>query len=117
MTRRAKPKPDPDNPGQFLPNGQAAKSGLNKPILDAGWGVFLTVLLAKTESAGRLIVEVPAPNTSHTCSVCGHCAEGNRKVQARFACLACGHRAHTDVNAAINVVRAGPVRHADVQAA
>ncbi len=29
MLRRAKPVPDPDNPGQFLPNGARAKSGLN----------------------------------------------------------------------------------------
>ncbi len=29
MVRRAKPVPDPDNPGQFLPNGAAAKTGLN----------------------------------------------------------------------------------------
>nr|WP_241831875.1 transposase [Parafrankia soli] len=38
MTRRAAPRPDPDRPGVFLPNGQAAKSGLNKSVLDAGWG-------------------------------------------------------------------------------
>jgi len=31
MLRRAKPVPDPDNPGQYLPNGAAAKTGLNKP--------------------------------------------------------------------------------------
>ncbi len=29
MVRRATPVPDPDNPGQFLPNGAAAKTGLN----------------------------------------------------------------------------------------
>ena len=38
MTRRAKPVPDLENPGAFLPNRQAQKSGLNKSILDAGWG-------------------------------------------------------------------------------
>ena len=32
MVRRPKPKPDPENPGQFLPNGAAAKSGLNRSI-------------------------------------------------------------------------------------
>ena len=41
MVRRAKPKPDPDNPGQFLPNGARAKSGLNRRISDAGWGQFV----------------------------------------------------------------------------
>ena len=40
MVRRAKPTPDPDNPGKFLPNGAGAKSGLNRSISDAGWGQF-----------------------------------------------------------------------------
>jgi putative transposase len=42
MLRRAKPKPDPDNPGMFLPNGARAKSGLNRSISDAGWGQFVS---------------------------------------------------------------------------
>ena len=67
MTRRAKPVPDPDQPGAFLPNGQAAKTGLNKSILDAGWGVFLSVLTAKAEKAGREIISVNPANTSRTC--------------------------------------------------
>ena len=36
MTRRARPVADPDNPGQYLPNGASAKSGLNKAILGKG---------------------------------------------------------------------------------
>ena len=39
MTRRPKPRPAED--GTCEPNGAAAKAGLNKSILDAGWGVFL----------------------------------------------------------------------------
>lgn len=112
MTKRAAPRLDPDRAGAFLPNKQAAKSGLNKSILDAGWGVFLDVLRAKAESAGRVIVEVPAQNTSRTCSTCGHCAVDNRKAQAAFACVACGYAAHADVNAAINILRAGLVLQA-----
>ncbi|MFJ9605930.1 RNA-guided endonuclease InsQ/TnpB family protein, partial [Kitasatospora sp. NPDC101176] len=37
MVRTVKPKPDPDQPGAFLPNGAAAKTGLNRSISDAGW--------------------------------------------------------------------------------
>jgi len=117
MVRRAKPKPDPDSPGEFLPNGQAAKSGLNRSILDAGWGVFFNVLHAKAESAGRLIVEVDAHHTSQRCAKCGHVAEGNRVVQAVFTCVSCGHVAHADVNGAVNILRAGLARQADVKAA
>ena len=40
MTRRPAPRPDPDPPGAHLPNGAAAKAGLNKSIHDAGWGEF-----------------------------------------------------------------------------
>ncbi len=85
----------------------AAKSGLNRSVLDAGWGVFLRVLARKAESAGRELIAVSPANTSRTCSRCGHCAKENRVTQAEFACTACGHTAHADVNAAINILRAG----------
>jgi putative transposase len=107
MVKRAKPKPDPDNPSQFLPNGQAAKSGLNKSIHDAGWSIFLNVLNAKAERAGRTVVGVKAAYTSQTCHECGHCAADNRVTQAAFRCVQCGHAAHADVNAARNILRAG----------
>ncbi|MGW0396216.1 RNA-guided endonuclease InsQ/TnpB family protein, partial [Streptomyces sp. NPDC003042] len=41
MSKAPAPKPDPEVPGTFLPNGAAAKTGLNRSIADAGWGVFL----------------------------------------------------------------------------
>ncbi|WP_310739223.1 transposase [Microbispora sp. H10830] len=85
----------------------AAKSGLNRSILDAGWGVFLRVLAHKAESAGREVIAVNPANTSRTCSRCGHCAKENRLTQAQFRCQACGHEAHADVNAAKNILRAG----------
>ena len=31
----------------------AAKAGLNRSILDAGWGQFISILVAKAEGAGR----------------------------------------------------------------
>jgi len=85
----------------------AAKSGLNRSILDAGWGVFLAVLAAKAESAGRTLIAVNPANTSRTCPSCGHVAKENRVTQAEFVCVTCGHTAHADVNAARNILRAG----------
>ncbi|PZG08110.1 RNA-guided endonuclease InsQ/TnpB family protein [Nonomuraea aridisoli] len=85
----------------------AAKSGLNRGILDAGWGVFLTILSHKAESAGRELIAVNPAGTSRTCARCGHCVRENRVTQAEFRCQACGHAAHADVNAAINILRAG----------
>ncbi|MEU4537913.1 transposase [Streptosporangium sp. NPDC023825] len=85
----------------------AAKSGLNRSILDAGWGVFLTILSHKAESAGRELIAVNPANTSRICARCGHCAKENRPTQAGFHCQRCAHVAHADVNAATNILRAG----------
>jgi putative transposase len=104
MTRRPKPRASGD--GNYEPNGAAAKASLNKSILDAGWGVFLNVLRAKAESAGRVVIGVNPRFTSYMCARCGHTTEGNRN-RARFRCLSCGHVAHADTNAAQNILRAG----------
>ena len=103
----ARPKPRPDGTGDHQPNGAAAKAGLNKSIHDAGWGIFLRVLSAKAESAGRTVIAVDPRHTSQRCAECGHIAAGNRVTQETFRCLACGHQAHADVNAARNILRAG----------
>ncbi len=112
MTRVPAPKSDPGQPGGFLPNGAAAKAGLNRSIHDAGWGVFLTILHAKAESAGREVIAVDPCNTSRRCPRpgCGYTVKENRPTQERFHCVACGHTAHADTVGAINVPRAGLVR-------
>ncbi|WP_240196880.1 RNA-guided endonuclease InsQ/TnpB family protein [Nonomuraea lactucae] len=92
-----------DAPGRNV----AQKSGLNRSVLDAGWGVFLRILAHKAESAGRELIAVAPRNTSRTCARCGHRARDNRVTQAEFACQACGHTAHADINAATNILRAG----------
>lgn len=107
MVRRAKPIPDPEQPGVFLPNGGSAKSGLNRSISDAGWSQFLSILTNKAACAGRDVIAVNPTNTSRTCSSCGHVAAENRLTQAAFICMSCGHTAHADTNAAINILRAG----------
>jgi putative transposase len=112
MLRRAKPKPDPDNPGMFLPNGARAKSGLNRSISDAGWGQFVSILRAKAEDAGRSWIEVDPRHTSDRCERCGHAAPENRVTQAEFACQRCGHTAPADEHAARNILRAGLALHA-----
>ena len=93
MLRRPKPVPDPDNPGQFLPNGAWAKAGLNRRISDAGWGQFVSILRAKAEDAGRVWIEVDPRHTSDRCESCGHAAPENRVTQAEFVCQRCGHTA------------------------
>lgn len=110
MVRAPKPRPDPDNAGAFLPNGAAAKAGLNKSIYDAGWGVFLGTLAHKAESAGRTLIPVDPRNSSRTCLACGHVSGENRTTQQRFECTQCGHAANADQVGALNVaIRAGLV--------
>ncbi len=111
MIRRAKPVPDPDNPGQFLPNGARAKSGLNRSIGDAGWGQFVSILRAKAEEAGRTWIEVDPRHTSDSCEQCGYAAPENRVTQAAFVCQRCTHHAAADEHAARNILRAGLARH------
>ncbi|TXH16355.1 MAG: transposase [Mycobacterium sp.] len=112
MVRRPKPRPDPDNPRQFLPNGAAAKSGLNRSISDAGWGQFVSILNAKAEDAGRIWIEVDPRHTSDRCEACQHAACENRVSQAEFVCQRCSHTAPADEHAARNILRAGLAHHA-----
>ena len=100
MTKRAAPKQEEQ--GKYLPNGQAAKRGLNRAILGSAWGGLKTRLVDKTT-----VVLCPPAYTSQRCSVCGHTEPENRKTQAKFACLACGHSENADLNAAKNIRRAG----------
>jgi putative transposase len=94
----------------------AQKAGLNRSILDAGWGVFLSILTAKAESAGRELIGVNPRNTSRTCPQCGHCCAENRVTQSEFRCVRCGLESHADLVGAVNVLRAGLALH-DAQAA
>ncbi|WP_460653337.1 RNA-guided endonuclease InsQ/TnpB family protein [Kribbella endophytica] len=100
LTRRPTPIADPLQPGAYLPNGRRAKAGLNRGVLSNAWGLLVRRLEQK--AAGRFEKINPA-YTSQTCSVCGHRAPESRESQAVFRCVACGHRAHADVNAAINI--------------
>jgi putative transposase len=80
------------------------KTGLNRGILAAGWSLLRT--RTEHKAPGR-VEDVDPAYTSQQCSVCGHTARDNRESQAVFRCVACGHRAHADVNAARNIAAGG----------
>jgi putative transposase len=86
------------------------KAGLNKSILDQGWGEFARQLEYKQAWQGGWVLYVPAAYTSQTCSQCNHASPGNRKTRELFVCENCGHTANADENAAINIERAGHAR-------
>jgi putative transposase len=105
MTRRPAPKPDPGQPGAFLPNMASAKAGLNKAILDAGWAQFANILNGKAEEAGRRIVFVNPAGTSITCHLCGR--KCTRPKQSAVICPTHG-QIDADINGARNIAtRAG----------
>lgn len=84
-----------------------AKAGLNRAILDQGWSEFRRQLEYKQTWCGGIVVAVDPRNTSRACPACGHVAKENRTTQSRFECVHCGHTAHADVNAAVNILAAG----------
>lgn len=85
----------------------AAKSGLNKSILDQGWYAFRQMLQYKLDWSGGALVLVSPQYTSQRCSECGHTEKANRKSQAVFECVGCGHGEHADTNAAKNILAVG----------
>jgi putative transposase len=108
MTRRAQPVADPAEPGQYVPNGGAAKSGLNRAILSKGWYRFEVALKSAARHSGTQGVKVPAAFTSQRCSACRHVDPKSRESQAVFRCTHCLRPAeHADVNAAKNILAAG----------
>ena len=104
MTKRPKPRPDPDNPGRYLHNGAKAKAGLDRSILSNNWSRLMKRLQDKMGANGGRLVIVPAAYTSQTCHQCGHVAKENRESQAAFKCVECGYKANADINAAMNIL-------------
>ena len=84
-----------------------AKSGLNKSILDQGWGMMVDMLEYKQHWQGGLLIKINPRYTSQTCSQCQHIAKENRRSQARFECVKCTYVANADFNAARNILAAG----------
>jgi putative transposase len=83
----------------------AAKAGLNRSILDVGWGQFTSILVAKAESAGRRVVLVHPASTSIDCHACG--ARCTRPRRDTVVCPVHG-ALDADLNGARNIAtRAG----------
>ncbi len=85
----------------------AQKRGLNRSILTQGWGRLEQMLTYKLAMTHSELLKVPAAYTSQTCSACGSIDPRSRISQATFRCVACGHAANADVNAAQNILAAG----------
>ena len=85
----------------------AAKSDLNRAILDQSWSEFRRQLDYKLLWNGGHLIAVPPQNTSRCCPACGYTAKDNRQTQTTFECVDCGYRNNADVVGAINVLKRG----------
>lgn len=92
-----------ENPGKMV----AAKSGLNRSILDQGWHSFKSMLSYKLDRLGGELLLVDPRHTSQKCSNCDYTEKDNRLSQAQFACLRCGFKENADINAAKNILAVG----------
>lgn len=81
-----------------------AKSGLNRAIIDTAPSMFFEKLQYKCQWQGKELIKVDAKHTSQTCYSCGHKSKENRKTQAKFECVKCGHIENADINGAKNIL-------------
>lgn len=104
MSKRPKPKYD-ETTGQYLANGASAKAGLNKSILEAGWGQFQQMCVNKAECAGSRVLFVSPKYTSQMCSGCGAIVQ--KELEERWHSCSCGCSLDRDHNAAKNILQLG----------
>ncbi len=67
------------------------------------FGELRSFLEYKARLAGVPLDCVDPAYTSQACNECGHCEKANRRSQSEFVCKGCGHVAHADTNAALNI--------------
>jgi putative transposase len=78
------------------------KSGLNRSILDVGFGMLRSAIKYKVEEAGGFFIEVPAQKVkpSQTCPKC--LAQKKKELSERIHCCEkCGYTADRDVASAL----------------
>ena len=98
MTRSV--KGTPEEPGRNV----RAKAGLNRAVLDNAPHERRRQLAYKAPRLGSELRFVRPAFTSQTCSACGLRDPESRPGCGRlFACTACGHVEHADLNAARNI--------------
>jgi putative transposase len=104
-TRGAKVKTDiEDGNLVYLPNGQAAKSGLNKSILEAAQGQFTNVIKYVAGKLGKSVVLVDPKGTSQR----GNCLyKGPKELSDRWHSCQCGESWERDEHSAKPIKKIG----------
>ena len=106
LSKRCKPKMD--ETGNYIPNGQSRKSGLNRNILDASWGNFINMLEYKASWNDKKIIRVDRffPS-SKTCNSCGYINQNLTLNIREWTCPSCNTKLDRDLNASINILNEG----------
>jgi putative transposase len=105
MVKRPKAKQNENE--KYLHNGASKKAGLNKSILDAGWGSFIELVKHKAEWAGVTVMQVDPKKTSQICSACHKEGEHKDLSVRTHVCEHCGVVLDRDHNAALNILDRG----------
>ena len=92
-----------ENPGRNVKQ----KSGLNRALLDVGFGRLRALVKQKAPRYGAQVMLVPAAFTSQRCSACGHTSALNRASRDVFHCVRCGLSGCADTLAAQNILALG----------
>lgn len=102
MVKRAKPKHN--GKGGYSRNGASSKTGLNKVILDCGWGDLFNKIGWLAIKSGKEVFSVNPKYSSQICPKCGHTEKGNRNGE-KFVCCNCGYTDHADTKASREIAR------------
>ena len=87
---------------QFFDKTRVRKSQRNER---SSWSFFQlrSFIQYKADLAGVPVKLINPAYTSQMCNKCGYTDSNNRKSQAMFLCVACGHTENADINAAKNI--------------
>lgn len=87
-----------EKPGKMVKQ----KSGLNRSILNAGWYGLEQKLKYKCNT----VIFINPAYTSQACSACGTIDKKSRDGDS-YLCVHCGHKEHSGLNAARNIMASG----------
>lgn len=104
LSKRNKAKQDED--GRYLPNGQSAKSGLNKSWNDAAFGQFFTILEYIASKAGTRVIAVNPAYTSQLLAYRDEFVFTDRDMRTYWD-TEYSLNVDRDINAGINIKRVG----------
>lgn len=92
-----------------ISSAKLVKTRMAKSVLDAGWGMFKTMLEYKCAGAGVVFEEVNEAYTTQACSCCGCISDRSPRGRTglgirEWICVECGTLHDRDINAAKNIL-------------